>query len=334
MLLPFLLLVIQRKEIFLRGLLLLLPIAGAIAASFAYNAAAFGSPFRNGYHFWSPIPMDYPAMTFSLSFVRMNLEEVGCAVLALVALVFLGAGTLAWRRRPTATYGASQESFRGAVVFFVLTTAPILVFHLLYFFPADRFHIPMMAGAVVLGGSMLSLLVGPEREPIFKGLLPVALLLAVVGRMATPAPLPLRRMAADIVRKNTPTNAIVISAIDPVYLGRLAGAGSMRRIIPLSRNVEYASALLVRKRVDDPRLRGLTWDDARTVALIRPQAEEATPFVASERLNDLVREEANGIPIFFESSFVDQSEAKVLAELQTRFKLIYRASGLYQLQSL
>ena len=335
MLLPFVVSVVrQRKEIFLRGLLLLAPMAGAVAASFAYNASAFGSPFRNGYHFWSPVPMDYPAMTFSTSFVRMNLDEVGWAVLAIVSLIFLGAGVLAWRRRPAAVFGASQESFRDTVLFLALTTAPILAFHLLYFFPADRFHIPMMAGAVVLAGSMLTLLIGRGREPIFNGLLPVALLLAVVGRIATPAPIPLRRIAAENIRKYTPGNAIVISAIDPVYLGRLAGAGSSRRIVPLSRNVEYASALLVRRRVEDPRLRGLTWDDARTIALIRPHAEEATPFVASERLNDLAREATNGTPIFFESSYVDQSEAKVLAALQTRFKMIHRASCLYQLQPL
>jgi hypothetical protein len=140
-----------------------------------------------------------------------------------------------------------------------------------------------------------------------------------------------RRLAAERVRSNTPGNAIIISAIDPVYLGRLAGAGSSRRIVPLSRDVDYASALLVRKRVDDPRLRSLTWDDPRASILIRPHAEVAVHFVASERLNELAQEIAQGTPVFFESTSVSESDAKVVAALQTRFKLVQRIPYLYQL---
>jgi hypothetical protein len=167
--------------------------------------------------------------------------------------------------------------------------------------------------------------------------LPALFLLAVAGRIATPAPVPFRRLAAERVRKHTPPNAIVISAIDPVYLARLAGYGSSRRIVPLSRNIEYAWVLLVRKRVDDPRLRLLKWEDGRVVALvrplIRPHAEEAVRFVASERMDELAMEVARGTPVFFESTFVDEKEAKVVAELQAHFTLVLRAPYLYQLQS-
>jgi hypothetical protein len=209
----------------------------------------------------------------------------------------------------------------------------MLLFHLFYYYPDDRFHIPLLAGTAVLAGSMLALLPGPGKETIVKLLLPVALVLAMAARLAAPAAVPLRRVAAERVRENTPGNALIISAIDPVYLGRLAGHGSARRFVPLSRNVEYASALLVRKRVDDPRLRSLRWDDDRALALIRPHAEEAIRFVASERMDALATEVAHGTPVFFDSSFVDESEAKVLAELQTHFKLLQRVPYLYQLQS-
>ena len=179
---------------------------------------------------------------------------------------------------------------------------------------------------------MLALLPGHGKETIVKLLLPVALLLAVAARIAAPAPVPLRRVAAERVRENTPDNAVVISAIDPVCFARFAASGSSRRIIPLSRNVEYASALLVRKRVDDPRLRLLKWDDDRALALIRPHAEEAVRFVASERMDELSTEVAGGTPVFFESSFAHENEAKVLAELQARFKLVQCVPYLYQLQ--
>jgi hypothetical protein len=191
----------------------------------------------------------------------------------------------------------------------------------------------MLAGAAVLAGSMVALLIGPEKEALPKLLLPAVFLLTVAARIATPAPIPLRRLAADEVRKHTPENAIVISGIDPVYLARLAGYGSSRRIVPLSRNVEYASKLLVRKRVDDPRLGLLNWKDPQALALIRPHAEEAVRFVASERMNELAMEVARGTPIFFASSGVYENEAPVVAELHARFNLVERAPYLYQLQS-
>jgi hypothetical protein len=84
--------------------------------------------------------------------------------------------------------------------------------------------------------------------------------------------------------------------------------------------------------VDDPRLRLLKWDDDRALALIRPHAEEAVRFVASERMKELTTEVAHDTPVFFDSSFADESEAKVLAELQAHFKLVQRVPYLYQLQ--
>ena len=332
MLLPFVFAALrERKGIFLRGLLLLAPMAAAAAATFAYNAATFGSPLRNGYKFWVAVPMDYPTMIFSFSFLQMNLREIGVSVFPILLLICIGAWLLARKRRPAA-FAASQRSFQDAAVFFVLSIAPILIFHLFYFYPDDRFHIPMLAGTAILAGSMLALVIGPGKETLFKLLLPVVFLLVVAARIAAPSPVPVRRLAAERVRNNTPENAIVISAIDPVYLARVAGYGSSRRMVPLSRNVEYASALLVRKRVDDPRLRLLKWDDDRALALIRPHAEEAVRFVASERMNALAAEVAHGTPVFFDSSFVDESEAKILAALQAHFKLVQRVPYLYQLQ--
>jgi 4-amino-4-deoxy-L-arabinose transferase-like glycosyltransferase len=333
MLLPFLLATLRhRRGVFLRGLLLLAPMAGAAAAVFTYNAITFGSPLRNGYKFWVAVPMDYPTMMFSTSHLRMNLEEIGLGVAAIVLFVYIGVWLPVWRRK-TATLPASRESLQDAALFFIVTTAPILIFHLFYFFPAERFHIPMLAGGAVLGGSMLGLLVG-RKETLSKALLPVVFVLAVAARIDTPASPPFRRLAAERVRSNTPENAIVISAIDPVYLGRLAAPGSSRRIVPLSRDVDYASALLVRKYVDDPRLRSLTWDDPRASALLRPHAEEAIQFVASERMNELAQEIARGTPVFFESTGVSGSDAEVVAEFQRHFKLVQRVPFLYELCSL
>ena len=331
MILPFLFTILaQRKNLFLRTAVLLAPMAAAAAANFAYNAATFGSPFRNGYKFWVAVPMDYLSMIFSPGYFQMNLGVIGLSLFPILLLVAIGAWLLARRRRPTA-FSVSRKSLRDAAIFFFLTTVPITLFHLFYFFPGERFFIPMLAGTAVLAASMLALLIGSKAESALKILMPALLLLAVAARIAVPAPVPLRRVAAERVRAHSPDNAIVISALDPVYLGRLAGAGSSRRIVPLSRNVEYASKVLVRKRVDDPRLSSLNWYDGQALALVRPHAEEAVKFVASERMEELAREVARGTPVFLESLFADQREDKVLAELQARFNLVQRAPYFFEL---
>jgi 4-amino-4-deoxy-L-arabinose transferase-like glycosyltransferase len=334
MLLPFLLALLRpRKGALLRATFLLAPVAAAAAVTFAYNAATFGDPFRNGYKFWVPVPMDYPAMVFSLSHIRVNLTVIGLLGFPILILVCIAAVFLARTFRPAA-FAASRESFRHVALFFVLTTGPILLFHLIYFFPDDRFYLPILAGLAVLAGSMLALLVGPGRETIFKVLLPALFLITLAARVATPPPVPWRRLVAERVRQHTPENAVVISGIDPVYLARLAGHGSARRIVPISRNVEFAWVLLVRKRVDDPRLPLGKWPDLKpSFDLLRPHAEEAVRFVASERMEELATEVARGAPVFLETAFVIQRDANVVQELKARFKLIERGPHLYQLQS-
>jgi 4-amino-4-deoxy-L-arabinose transferase-like glycosyltransferase len=333
MLLPFLLVVVRpRKEIWLRALSLLAPMAAAAAATFAYNAATFGSPFRDGYKFWVPVPMDYPSMIFSLSYIRVNLTVIALLGFPILVSVCVAAVFLARTFRPAA-FAAAREPFRAVLLFFVLATGPILLFHLVYFFPDDRFYLPILAGLAVPAGAMVALLAGHGRETIFKVLLPALFLITIAARVATPEPGPQRRLAAERVRQHTPENAVVISGIDPVYLGRMAAHGSARRIVPISRDVEFAWALLVRKRVNDPRLSSFKGPDILpALELLRPHAEEAVRFVASERMDELASEVGQGTPVFFETAHIFTKHVKVADEIEARFRLSERAPNLYQLQ--
>jgi hypothetical protein len=332
MLFPFLLEILRARQGFIRATaVLLFPMAAAAAVTLVYNATAFGSPLRNGYKFWAAIPMDYPALIFSASYFKMNLG-------LLVHTVFpflLAVGIAAWllvRKRERVALASSRRTFQDVLTFLILTTGPILLFHLFYFFPSDRFHIPMFAGAAVLAGGMLGLLFRPGTTQLLKWLLPGLLLLAIGARIAVPEPLPHRRLAADRVRAHTPDNALIISAIEPVYLERIAGHGSSRRMVPISRHVEYASKLLVRKRVDLPNPSALNWRNGRLNALLRSGAVEAVQFVASEQLDALAAQAAAGTPIFLESTFIGESDADVVNQLQERFKFVQRAPYLYELR--
>jgi 4-amino-4-deoxy-L-arabinose transferase-like glycosyltransferase len=334
MMLPFLLAFWQRRNGFLRRTaLFLVPLAAAAVAAALYNRAAFGSPWRNGYHFWTPVPYDYPKLTFSLDYVRTNLW-----VLVHTAFpVVLGVVILAWVILNTATrkvaFQTSRQRLLQFLVFVALTTGPILVFHLFYFFPTDRFHLPLLAGMAVIAGSMVGLLVGDRWMRLLKLLLPALLLLAIIYRLLTPEPAPARRTAADQIHQQTPANAIILSGIDPVYLERMAASGSSRRIVPLSRRVEYASKLLAPQRIDHPNPPPANWHDHRAAGLLRGGAQEAVRFVASEQVDSLATMAAAGTPIFLDATYLALPDAAVLGQLKGRFDFVSRAPNLFELRS-
>jgi hypothetical protein len=148
----------------------------------------------------------------------------------------------------------------------------------------------------------------------------------------TPEPAPVRRLVADRVRQHTPANAIVISAIDPVYLERMAAAGSARRIVPISRRVEYASKLLAPRRIEHPNPPPADWHDHRAAGLARGGAQEAVQFVASEQVENLAARAAAGTPIFLDTALLREPDEEVLGQLTTRFDSALRAPDLFELR--
>jgi hypothetical protein len=252
----------------------------------------------------------------------------------ILLVVCIAAAIFAWLRRRT-ELTAARAPLRDVVTFVVLTCGPILLFHLFYFFPTDRFHIPMLAGTAVIAGSLLGLLIPANRTAMFGLLLPLILVAVIAARIAAPAPVPHRRLAAEGIREHTPPDAIVISAIDPAYLERLAARGSTRQIVPVSRTVEYASKVLVPRRIDDPQPRPVNWRDGRAVGLLRAGAKDAVAFVASEQSEALVAAARGGKPVFLDATFLaGQSDVAALHRLRERFSLTQRARNLYELEPL
>lgn len=332
MLLPFLFAIVQSRKGFFRRIaaLLLLP-AAAIAATLAYNRAMFGSPLRNGYHFWTPVPSDYPALAFSFRHLNVNLGVVAHTAFPILFVIALA---LWWilRTKYRPRFDAARRTLWQTLVFFILTAGPILLFHLIYFFPAERFYLPLLAGTAVVGGALAGLLINDRSTGLFKLLLAGTLLFVIGLRTVSPEPIPCRRLAAECVRQYTPKNAIVISAIDPVYLERMGARGTSRRIVPLSRDVEYASKLLAPRRIDHPEPPPANWHDHRSAGLIRGGAKEAVPFVASEQIASLAAEAQRGAPVFLDATFLTPADAYVIAQLRKHFLFTRRAPALYELR--
>ena len=331
---PFLLLVLrERKNVLFAGAALLFPLLLGKAATLFYNARTFGSPTRNGYAFWAPVPYDYPSLTFSLSNSASTLWALFFGTpLPWMILAALIAAFLTKSRSPVSGNG---EALRDIVTFVILTSAPIFLFHLVYFFTDDRFHLGMLAGTAVIAGAATGRLFSSRWNGIFRLLLPTLLVFAIIWRILLPEPAPRRRLAADRLLAQTPANAIIISRIDPVYLGRLVARNSGRLIVPISRRVEYASKLVARTRIKNPQPPPRNWRDQRSEGLIRGGAEEAVSFVAEERLSELAAEAAKGRPIFLESSaLVGPRDGDIVKQLRQTFLFVERAPDLYELQSL
>lgn len=331
MLFPCLLAAVKsRRAWFPRLLALTIPLGLATIATLAYNAVTFGSPLRNGYDYWVAVPYDYLGMTFSSSSIKPNLMVLLNSSLVILLPIALGTW-LFLRLRESEVLTRSREPLCGAVIFFVLTAVPISTIHLLYFYSDERFYLPLLAGTALLAGALFAATMGRRANAVTTLLIPVILLLAIVGRITNPDAMPSRRLAAERIRASTENNAIVISTIDSLYFEWLAARGSQRRIVPLSRNVEYASKVLVPKRIPQPQPPPRNWRDHRAPGLLRGGAEEAVNFVAVERIDALVDGIVRGTPVYIDVTAADTSDNAFIGQLSQRFAFLSRAPYLYQL---
>jgi len=322
-----------RPKIFGRLAALISPLAAGAAATLAYNEVTFGSPWRSGYHFWCPVPFDYPALVFSLSYVGTNLGVVWSTGLPLIAI---GGVSLFVAPRPTFCRPAAsgeQSDERSLAEFLVLGTGPMVPFYLVYFFPMSRFFLPPLVVAAVLLGSLLGARLGRiPRSALLAAL--AALFVEAVGlRYRTPEGPPRRRLAANRIETQTPSDAIIISAIEPAYLEYLVARGSRRRVLPISRDIEYANKLIAPHRVPNPAPPPATSVDHRCPGLLNGGAQEAVAAVAAERLDAIEEAVRLGTPVFVDTSAVGDSDRQVVRRIQERFSMIPRSADLFELRS-
>jgi Dolichyl-phosphate-mannose-protein mannosyltransferase len=335
MLLPFLWAAVQPwkpRIVIARAVLLLGPMLCAAAASLTYNTNTFGSPFRNGYHFWVPVPYDYFAMVFSLAHVPANFAILlsGPLPFLLGACALLYVPAMRGTRAHPGSTGASATTLRDFFVFVLCTSVPILIFHLVYFFPSERFFIPLYVSCAVIAAVLLTRALGQYRR--VAAVLPlVALVLAVGWRVAESDPVPNRRLAAERIRAHTPADAIVISAIDPLYLNYFAARGSARRIVPLDRTIDH-TGVIAPKRV--PRLEPPPTANDPFSGMLNGGGTFAVRVVAVEQLPVLVEAARHGRAVFLDTSCMRNADRPILELLDRYFRSVPREQGLYQLEPL
>jgi hypothetical protein len=208
---------------------------------------------------------------------------------------------------------------RDMILFVTAAGVPMVVFHLFYSYPSDRFFLPVVMGIAVIAGSLLGLLWGERGERAPGWAVGALVVLTAFARIAVSDPVPQRRAAADRIRANTPDDAMIISAIDPVFLEQRVARGSARWVVPLSREVEYARAV-VRP------------GHARAPGGSRPRY--IVQFVATERMDEIAGEARKGRAIFLDATALAEADNKAFSLLNSRFRMVRRAPALYELAPL
>jgi 4-amino-4-deoxy-L-arabinose transferase-like glycosyltransferase len=331
--LPFLWLVmrnISKKHTFHQAVLVVIPGLLFAVLTMLYNYAVFGTPMRTGYHFWSPVPYDQPGMTFSLSYVTDNLKILAQSGFLIIVLVLLLLILLDMSRHQRLIAGSVKESMGSIMEFIIITCIPMVVFHLFYFYAVPRFYLPTMSLLIILVGIMIGLGLHhvSHRALVFTQL--IILVGVLLLRLVLPDSPPTRRIAADHINRYTPQNALVISAVDPAYLEFMTCRFSQRRILPISRRVEYASKLVAWQKTSVLNPKPTGWWDHRREALAKANAKEVIPHVADGEEDRLSLALSDGVPIYLDTSHLKNEDMQVVMSIQQRFRLVRRSESLFQ----
>ena len=259
----------------------------------AYNCLSFGSFFRSGYAYWCAVPFDYRSLAYSLRYVPENLQVAGDShvfwlLLALLPLWFI-------------VRNRSEQAFFPAFLLFLLAGGtPLLLFYLVYFYPDSRFYLPVSALlAVGCGGLAGRVVRACPAWLVIAGQIGLTIAGAWMAMYVRSAPDLERRHAVDAVLRDTPANAAIVTAIEPAYFENFPHMEN-RLFIPVSRRVEYASKVLVRRRIPSIHPEPVGWWDHRCAGLLQGGAEESIAWTAYENPDRLVGLAAEDRPIFFD----------------------------------
>jgi hypothetical protein len=214
MLLPFAVAVITPWKIRLalaRTAGLVFPMLGAAAATFSYNTATFGSPLRNGYHFWSWTESTPLHDFFALSSVGLNLQTLLLTGLPMLLIICL-AVEMALRRSKSSARKEAAGPLRDLIFFVAATGIPMLVFHLFYVYPCDRFFLPILTGTAIIAGSLMGLQWGKKYQRAIGVAFAALLPLVALARIGAGPKARQRRSPRQGSSENTPADAVIISA--------------------------------------------------------------------------------------------------------------------------
>jgi hypothetical protein len=332
--LPFLFLAIRfppRRRSLSNALLFLLPILLLGASQLFYNHSVFGTPFRSGYQYWCPVPLDYTHLTFGFSHLPLNARAAWQSgllfLLPAVVILFLGL------RRFARHVDSEVTACRDCLWFVILSAAPLSLFHFFYFFGDSRFFLPITGPLAVLAGATLGALLRQVSSRIAVVAAAASLTLVFVLGLSQPEAEPTRRHTIDLLNDTLPKRALLISHTDPVYLDFFLNREGNRVVLPLSRDVEYASKIVAPARIPMPDPPPAHARDHRCQGILNGGGLDLLPAAASEPagVDAITTALDSGIPVFLDATHLHPAQLAVIEALQRRFRMRRTAASVYQL---
>ena len=325
--LPFLLFCFTRKPVTLlpgRLLALIIPQFIVSGATIIYNLRVFGSISKTGYHFWCPVLFSNIHSIISPAFFKANLTEL--FISGLPALVLAVTCLLVIHIRGKKDFPDGKRDKTAALVYYlIIGTGPIVLLHLFYFWYDQRFYLPSLAVLAALAGGLIGHFFENVSTRRLLGIQVFLLIAALIFRLVhTPTHLTRRETAERIIRV-TPPHALIISGIDPAYLEYFVCRNSKRRILPISRNVDYTSTAVTW------RISMTTWTNAGNMIARNETPAGLYPYVAEECFDILTNEVRKGTPVFMDASQILEVDSKVVKIISENFKLARKAEYLYEL---
>jgi len=315
--------------------ILFAPSALVAACDMMYNRSVFGSPFRTGYHFWCPVPYEFRQLVFS---PRYFLPNLGAMLYALALPLVLTTAALFFLRLAPSRTGSdvapkppeNRSMLRGYCVFVCSGVSLVSLLHLFYFFPASRFHLPLAACLSAASGGLLGR-AAPQRMQRFAPAILAAMFAAVcVVRLVAPPQIPHRRVAA-MDAAALPPQSVLISTLDPVYLDLFVPREKHIRIVPLSRQVEYASKMTAPRSLQRSGWMPAAWNEHRREQLQQAGAVDAVPWVAEEWPEGIASALAEGRRTFLCMEQFTPVPLNACEPLLRLFRVIRLQPNLYEL---
>lgn len=235
-----------------------LPSLAVAAANLVYNKLVFGEFLRSGYHFWEPLPYDYPELTFGWKILVGNLSAYATRLnlwyLLIPALVFVSFRL--WGR-PAPEAAKKLDAYALFVAAVAGITAAV---YLPYFSVQERFFLPVRT--LLMFGAAAAAAVAVASN--FRKAAPAALGVASLLLSFAPWPDPGaeqqphdRLRSAKIatlcrISETLPENAVLLTVFQQGAAEYFFAGRSARRIIPMYRCYEYAQMVTAPRRVPPP----------------------------------------------------------------------------------
>ncbi|HEV2293676.1 MAG TPA: hypothetical protein VGR35_07460 [Tepidisphaeraceae bacterium] len=294
-LLPFLALLVLsgRRGVVVRFAALLGPMLLLGVVTGIYNHDRFGAWWRTGYHFWCPIPYEFPHLTWSWRFLEDNARLFARPILGLTVIGGLAGITSLFVRK--------HATGPGVAAFFVLAALPISVAHLYYFHVETRFHLALVALCCVAGAAGLILWLPRCVRSRPWG----AVVLAAMGLALARPPQDVHgsyRESAQYLATYVPPGATLVTGADPVQLDPLVLRPARRQWVPVWRRQNYAGHAIAPQPIQLPETEVLWPGTHRAPALMTAGAREAVAWTATERPDLLAKRMAGGPGVFFDAA--------------------------------